>query len=75
MEHLPTKRRRTRRGRDGHTIAPWAMLFVRCHKGISHHPDESIDPEDAAVALEVMSRFLRLLVEEKKNGGKVLERT
>ncbi len=73
MEHLPS-----RAGHDAAamaTIAAWAMLFVRCHKGISHHPDKSIDPEDAAVALEVMSRFLRLLVEEKKNGGKVLERT
>jgi len=50
------------------------MLFVRCHTGISHHPDKSIDREDAAVALEVMSRLLRLLVEEKKNGGEVLER-
>ena len=73
VEHLPSGA-----GHDAAamaTIAPWAMLFVRCYKGISHHPDESVDPEDAAVALEVMSRFIRLLVEEKKNGGEALERT
>jgi allantoate deiminase len=72
VEHLPSGA-----GHDAAamaTIAPWVMLFVRCYKGISHHPDKSIDREDAAVALEVMSRLLRLLVEEKKNGGEVLER-
>jgi allantoate deiminase len=73
VEHLPSGA-----GHDAAAmaaIAPWAMLFVRCYKGISHDPDESIDSEDAAVALEVMNRFLKLLVEEKKNGGKILERT
>ena len=36
------------------SLAPVAMLFVRCHDGISHHPDEFVSPEDISVALEVM---------------------
>jgi len=42
-------------------LTPVAMLFVRCREGISHHPDESVQPEDVAVALAVMRDFLRLL--------------
>jgi allantoate deiminase len=38
-----------------------AMLFVRCKGGISHNPAESITAEDAAVAVEVLSRFVTLL--------------
>jgi allantoate deiminase len=36
-----------------------AMLFVRCAGGISHHPDESVDEADVAVALEVLHAFVR----------------
>jgi allantoate deiminase len=32
-------------------ITPVAMLFVRCAKGLSHHPDESVEPEDAEAAM------------------------
>ena len=35
------------------------MLFVRCRKGISHHPDELMTQEDAAYAAKVLLRFLR----------------
>jgi allantoate deiminase len=38
-----------------------AMLFVRCAGGVSHHPDESVDDADVAVALDVLERFLRRL--------------
>jgi len=38
-----------------------AMLFVRCAGGVSHHPDESVDPADVAVALDVLDDFLRRL--------------
>jgi allantoate deiminase len=38
-----------------------AMLFVRCAGGISHHPDESVDDADVAVAIDVLERFMRLL--------------
>jgi allantoate deiminase len=37
-----------------------AMLFVRCKDGISHNPAESVREEDVAVALDVVTRFLRL---------------
>jgi len=38
-----------------------AMLFVRCAGGISHHPAESVDAADVAVALDVLDGFLRRL--------------
>ena len=38
-----------------------AMLFVRCAGGISHHPDESVDPADVEAAIDVLDGFLRLL--------------
>ena len=37
-----------------------AMLFVRCKDGISHNPDESVQTEDVAAALDVVTRFLTL---------------
>jgi allantoate deiminase len=40
-------------------LAPVAMLFVRCAGGVSHHPDESVDAADVAVALDVLDRFVR----------------
>jgi allantoate deiminase len=42
-------------------LAPFAMLFVRCEGGVSHNPAESVQKEDAGVAIEVMGRFLSLL--------------
>ena len=36
-----------------------AMLFVRCAGGVSHHPDESVDEADVAVALDVLHTFVR----------------
>jgi allantoate deiminase len=44
-------------------LAPVAMLFVRCKEGISHNPAESVKKEDVETAIEVMSRFLRLVAE------------
>lgn len=37
-------------------VCPSAMLFVRCQNGISHHPDESVNQRDVAVALDVLTR-------------------
>ncbi len=37
-----------------------AMLFVRCKDGISHNPAESVREDDVGVALDVVTRFLRL---------------
>jgi allantoate deiminase len=47
-------------------LAPVAMLFVRCARGVSHHPDESVDVADVAVALEVLDRFLRSVARERQ---------
>ena len=44
-------------------MAPMAMLFLRSPGGISHHPDERVLPEDVAIALDVMIRYLDLLAD------------
>lgn len=48
-------------GHDAMAIAPIAdiaMLFVRCgNGGISHHPDETMTAEDAALAADVLHDF------------------
>ena len=49
-------------GHDGvamATVAPIAMLFVRCERGISHNPSEAVAEADVAVALDVLERFVR----------------
>jgi allantoate deiminase len=43
------------------TIAPVAMLFVRCAGGISHNPAESVTRSDVAAALGASLRFLEQL--------------
>jgi allantoate deiminase len=51
-------------GHDAMIVAarmPVAMLFIRCDKGISHHPSESVREEDIAAALEAGQRFLDVL--------------
>ncbi len=49
-------------GHDAMAIAPVAdiaMLFVRCgNGGISHHPDETMSAEDAALAADVLHDFI-----------------
>jgi len=37
------------------------MLFVRCYKGISHHPDEAVNTADIIETITVMENFLQLL--------------
>ena len=39
-------------------IARSAMLFVRCWRGISHHPDESMTEADIAAAAVVLMTFI-----------------
>ena len=61
---LPNVRLPSGAGHDAVALAELtrtAMLFVRCAGGISHHPDESVEPADVAVAIDVLDRFLRLL--------------
>jgi allantoate deiminase len=45
-------------------IADVGMLFVRCKGGISHHPAESVETGDVAVAIDVLGRFLERLARE-----------
>jgi allantoate deiminase len=48
-------------GHDAMIVAPHmpaAMLFLRSPGGISHHPSESVLPEDVSAALKVGARFL-----------------
>ena len=49
-------------GHDGlamQALCPIAMLFVRCKGGVSHSPAEAITAADAAVAVAVLTDFLR----------------
>lgn len=51
-------------GHDGvmlSTVAPVAMLFVRCEGGVSHHTAEAVRTGDVAVALDVATRLLEEL--------------
>jgi allantoate deiminase len=48
-------------------LAPVAMLFVRCAGGISHHPAESVTPEDVAAAIDVLTGYLTATV--SSDGG------
>lgn len=42
-------------------LCPVAMVFLRCRGGISHHPDESIEEADVAVALDVLETTVQRL--------------
>jgi allantoate deiminase len=46
-----------------------ALLFVRCAGGVSHHPDEAVDPADVAAAVDVLDGFLRRLAEQGRRSG------
>jgi allantoate deiminase len=51
-------------GHDGvilSRIAPIAMLFVRCRHGLSHHPDEFVEPRDIGMALTALTTFIQEL--------------
>lgn len=41
------------------TIAPTAMLFIRCRRGISHNPAEAVKPKDVEIAFDVLNDFLQ----------------
>lgn len=55
-------------GHDAMIIAkrvPSAMLFLRSPGGLSHHPDESVLPEDVAAAFSAGMEFLRSLRDDR----------
>ncbi|MFD2934281.1 allantoate amidohydrolase [Spirosoma flavum] len=54
-------------GHDGvpiSQVAPVAMLFVRCFKGISHNPLEDVELADIAATLNVADTFINHLIEQ-----------
>ena len=51
-------------GHDGvviSTLTEFAMLFVRCKGGVSHHPAESVTVGDVQIAIDVLGHFLERL--------------
>ena len=40
-------------------LCPVGMLFTRCRDGISHHPDEFVDPEAMHAAIDTLDRVIR----------------
>ncbi len=54
----------SRAGHDAMAVAdlcPVGMQFVRCHDGISHHPDESVLPADVDLAVDALERSVLAL--------------
>ncbi|MEJ7740500.1 MAG: M20 family metallo-hydrolase [Chitinophagaceae bacterium] len=47
-------------------VAPVCMLFVRCYKGISHHPLENVEAGDIEAAIHVADGFIDHLKNTKK---------
>ncbi|SFD60794.1 allantoate deiminase [Chitinophaga sp. CF118] len=45
-------------------VSPVCMLFVKCYKGISHHPQENVLLEDIAAALKVSDQFMLHLIKQ-----------
>ena len=63
---LPVHRMPSGAGHDAVTmsrVCPVAMLFVRCKGGISHNPAESVEVEDVAVSIEVLTNILLAISE------------
>jgi allantoate deiminase len=42
-------------------LCPVAMMFLRCRGGVSHTPEEFAAPQDMALAVEAIGRFLQSL--------------
>jgi len=60
----PVHRLSSGAGHDAMIVArrmPAALLFLRSPGGISHHPDETVLPEDVSAALDAGLRFLEEL--------------
>jgi allantoate deiminase len=64
---FPVQRMISGAGHDAMILAqnmPIAMLFLRSPAGISHHPDESVLPQDVSAALQTGMCFLKDLEEQ-----------
>ncbi len=61
---LPARRMVSGAGHDAAVMAPYhrcGMIFVPCHKGISHHPAENADEADLVAGATVLAETLRRL--------------
>src|SRR5699024_6177941 len=47
-------------------LCPTAMLFTPCRAGISHHPDEHIEREDAEVAVRALAHSVEQLLTRQR---------
>jgi allantoate deiminase len=65
---FPCRRMTSGAGHDAMILAPSipsSMLFLRSPRGLSHHPDESVLPQDVEAALATALEFLALLGDDK----------
>ncbi|CAK9037423.1 Ureidoglycolate hydrolase (AtUAH) (Allantoate amidohydrolase 2) (AtAHH2) (Ureidoglycolate amidohydrolase) [Durusdinium trenchii] len=46
---------------------PMAMLFLRHPGGVSHHPDERVELDDVAMAIEVLGQYVLRLADQFKH--------
>lgn len=51
-------------------LCPVGMLFTRCRQGISHHPDEHVDPETMAAAILALERLLQGFASDVTSSGR-----
>jgi len=65
---FPSNRMTSGAGHDAMILAPTipsTMLFLRSPGGLSHHPDESVLPQDVEAALATALEFLTLLGDDR----------
>jgi allantoate deiminase len=67
---FPSRRMTSGAGHDAMIVAqrlPSTMLFLRSPGGLSHHPDETVLPQDVEGALATAMEFLTLLRDDRAN--------
>jgi allantoate deiminase len=67
---FPGRRMTSGAGHDAMILAPTvpsAMLFLRSPGGLSHHPDETVLPQDVEAALATAMEFLAQLRDDRTN--------
>ena len=67
---FPARRMTSGAGHDAMILAPKipsAMLFLRSPRGLSHHPDETVLPQDVEAALATAMEFLAQLRDDRTN--------
>jgi allantoate deiminase len=67
---IPSRTMTSGAGHDAMILAPVipsAMLFIRSPRGLSHHPDETVLPQDVEAALATAMEFLAQLRDDRTN--------